>query len=87
MNPIVEKVLKILLDNQDLFSNGICGWVVSLGKNNLITEDESIFVFVYLKNNKPNSRKYFWWNMGEIEPRIEWIQAQLNKNVSNEKNI
>jgi hypothetical protein len=90
MNPIVEKVLKLLLDNQDLFSTGICDWVISLGKNNIITEDESIFIFVYLKNNIPNSRNLFsgfWWNMGEIEPRIEWIQAQLKKNVLDEKNI
>jgi len=82
MNPIVKRVLTLLLDNQDLFSTGICDWVISLGKNNIITEDESIFIFVYLKNNIPNSRNHisgFWWNMGEIEPRIEWIQSQLKK--------
>jgi hypothetical protein len=90
MNPIVKNVLILLLDNQNLFSTGICDWVESLEKNNLITENESILFFDYMKNNIPNSRNYFcgfWWKMGKIEPRIEWIFAQLNKNVLDEKNI
>jgi len=90
MNPIVEKVLKLLLDNQDLFSTGICDWVESLKKIYLITETELLWMDDYLKNNVPGPRLFiqgFWWNCGEIEPRIEWIQAQLNKNVLDEKNI
>jgi hypothetical protein len=90
MNPIVEKVLKLLLNNQDLFSTGICDWIESLEKKILITETESILILDYMKNNIPTSRDHicgFWWNMGEIEPRIEWIEAQLNKNVLDEKNI
>jgi len=90
MNPIVKKVLKLLLENQDLFSTGICDWVESLKKINLITETELLWMDDYMKNNIPNSRLFifgFWWNCGEIEPRIEWIEAQLNKNVLDEKNI
>jgi hypothetical protein len=90
MNPIVEKVLKLLLNNQDLFSTGICDWVESLEKNKLITETEILWMDDYLKNNKPKIRfsmLCFWWDCGKIEPRIEWINAQLNKNVLDEKNI
>ena len=90
MNPIVKKVLILLLDNQYLFSTGICDWVESLEKNNLITETELLWMDDYLKNNIPEPRLFiqgFWWKMGKIEPRIEWIQAQLNKNVLDEKNI
>jgi hypothetical protein len=84
MNQIVEKVLKILLDNQDLFSTGICDWVESLGKNNLITETELLWMDDYMKKNIPNSRNFiwgFWWDCGKIEPRIEWIQTQLSINI------
>ena len=90
MNPIVKKVLLLLLENQDFFVTGICDWVESLEKNNLITETESILFFDYMKKNIPNSRLFifgFWWNCGEIEPRIEWINAQLMKNILDEKNI
>jgi hypothetical protein len=90
MNPIIKRVLELLLNNQDLFSTGICDWVESLGKNKLITETEILWMDDYLKNNVPTSRDNicgFWWNCGEIEPRIEWIQAQLYKNVLDEKNI
>jgi hypothetical protein len=90
MNPIVEKVLKLLLDNQDLFSTGICDWVGSLEKINLITETELLWMDDYLKNNVPQKRLSifgFVWDCGVIEPRIEWINAQLNKNVLDEKNI
>ena len=90
MNPIVKKVLKLLLNNQDLFVTGLCDWVENLQKNNLITETELLWIDDYLKNNIPNSRNYifgFWWKMGIIEPRIQWIEAQLNKNVLDEKNI
>ena len=90
MNRLVKNVLILLLDNQYLFSTGICDWVESLEKNNLITETELLWMDDYMKNNIPNSRLFifgFWWNCGEIEPRIEWIQAQLTKNVLDEKNI
>jgi hypothetical protein len=38
MNPIIKRVLELLLNNQDLFSTGICDWVESLEKNKLITK-------------------------------------------------
>jgi hypothetical protein len=90
MNPKVEKVLKLLLENQDLFSTGICDWVDSLGKINLITETESLLMYDYIEKNVPQKRVFifgFCWDCGVIEPRIEWINAQLNKNVLDEKNI
>jgi len=85
MNPTVEKVLKLLLDNQDLFRTGICDWVYSLEQTKLITETETLWMDDYLKNNAPRLRFSmigFWWDCGKIEPRIEWINAQLNKNYN-----
>lgn len=86
---------QLLLDNQDLFRNGLCNWVGDLHRfRGLIDEDECTLLlelisskrpsFIPLLNNiyNPDRKKYdsvFYWEQGCIKPRIKWIKKNLMK--------
>lgn len=86
---------QLLLDNQDLFYNGLCTWVSGLyHTKRLINGDEQDLLmilissksplFIPLLNNiyNPDRKEYssaFYWEKGYIEPRIKWIKKHLIK--------
>ena len=72
-----KELLQLMLDRQDLFRSGLCGWAGNLYIEDAITSNEynSLMKFIAIKN--PASAGNYWWKRGEIEPRIEWIKQQL----------
>ena len=76
----MKQLLELMLEHQELFEVGLCFWATNLYKYNLITYDELIILRKHIKKNKPvNAGRTFYWNYGEINPRIEWINQQIEK--------
>ena len=74
-----------MLDHQELFETGLCGWVHELYCIGYINDKEYLSLKKYIKNNKPKKHKFlqgvyydarnsFWWTMGVLYPRIDWIE-------------
>lgn len=85
----IKELLKVMLDNQKLFKNGLCTWNKMLYKNNIITFDEYFEVETFIRQNRPSafssidafkhSKDAFYWECGNITPRIKWINKHINK--------
>lgn len=82
----LKELFQVVLNNQDTFNIGLCGWIYDLCKNGIISREESIMLKYYIANSPRPSFKYhlghslgFWWTPCEIEHRIEWINNQLVK--------
>lgn len=76
------RVLKLLLDNPAMFESGICGWVYRLHVKNKITKIELGLFDELLEDSLPKrdvEEDWFSWEPGLIEPRLKWIEGQINK--------
>jgi len=74
----VKELFKLMLVHQDLFSSGICYWLEGLRYSGLINKSEILMMLAYMRDNKPeNARRFYWWDEGEIQPRLDWINQQI----------
>lgn len=74
------KVLKLLLDNPEMFESGMCGWVYRLHVKNKITKIELALFDELLEDSLPKrdvEEDWFSWEPGKIEPRLKWIEEQI----------
>lgn len=71
----------ILPDNIGRYS-GMCPtlyWV--LLKPGLITDEEALRTYAYIKSRKPEKQHddLWWWPEGELEPRLEFLDKLINE--------
>lgn len=88
----IKELLQIMLDNPQHFETGLCRWANYLYSGELITSEEYRVLRNYIKTNEPfifssfdvlNQRissSPYYWEVGKIEPRIEWLKKHINKN-------
>ena len=78
----IKELLIVLRDNLkdyfDLYCNGMCLVIKELYWHDLISEEEESILTNYLEDNKPIDQMY-WFVPGEIEPRLEWLNQQIEK--------
>jgi hypothetical protein len=81
----IKELLELMLSHQSLFRDGLCVYIYAMYVKDLITFLEYEILKNYLHKNKPKHtyNVLHWWPVGEIQPRIEWINKQLEK-LSNE---
>lgn len=79
-----------MLDNTDSFDMGLCYWAVIMCQTNIITVKEYFDLLDYINNNRPSKfssieafkyrNRRFYWESGNIKPRIKWLQKHIKKN-------
>ena len=83
----IKELLIILRDNTHIcfftkYCMGICSVVQVLRGEGIITWDESILLINYIAINGPYgsaSCGVYWWPAGELTPRLEWLNQQIEK--------
>lgn len=87
----IKELLELMLGHQNLFQTGLCSWASYLYSYSVISLKESHSLRNYIKSNKPDEFSSFdtfkqnitysgyYWKMGEIQPRIVWINKQIKK--------
>jgi hypothetical protein len=82
-----KELLELMLENQQFFKSGLCRWIENMYRRGIITEAECYRLEYYLSQNKPitfykilrmNNNRY-WWRIGDIKPRIKWIEKHIKK--------
>ena len=69
---------------RDLY-NGMCSIIncrvhrTSILFEYIFTNKEKDILNDYLEANNPTDTTWYWWNPGEVAPRLDWIDKQLNK--------
>lgn len=94
----IKELLQVMLDNQDLFYNGLCGWCISLCKRDFINYQEHHVLNKFIIKNritntlsiqdfwyKQNKKSSFYWKWDKITPRIHWIKYQIKQLEKQEK--
>lgn len=91
----LQRIGRIILENQQYFKTGLCGWVSNLTYSKILTEAEEALVKSIINRNRPsfsfindfynpdkiNKRNNgFYWNEGYIKPRIKWIKKHFYLN-------
>lgn len=89
----IKELLQVMLDNQQYFEDGLCSWVTDLyweSKFKLITHNEVAKIKAYITENRPskfssisafkNRHREYYWEVGNINPRIEWLKKHIKKN-------
>lgn len=89
----IKELLEMLLKNinSGKFRTCLCMSVFLL--NNDVTKEELALLFDYINQNKPKSRfsigiynflyykdDSFYWKIGKVKPRIEWLKYHIKKN-------
>jgi hypothetical protein len=86
----IKQLLEIMLDNQQEFTHGLCSWSGNLRYEHIISHSEFLLLKKYINENRPNkwsslsafvnSNSVFYWEKGDIKPRIEWIKKHIKLN-------
>jgi phage antirepressor YoqD-like protein len=71
------ELFEVLLENKQLFKNGLCAWIMEVMNKDLITNKECKLLRSYLRENIPKRTYTFSWEVGLISPRVEWINMQI----------
>lgn len=78
----IRELLKIMLDNQELFQTGLCGWCHKLYFKDIITKDEYYIIRNYIykyptKRYKTAANSSYYWEIGDIDSRIKWLKKHI----------
>jgi hypothetical protein len=87
----VKELLNMMLNNQHLFHNGLCGWALTLYHYDIISKEEHQLISKYILKNRPSIfsslycfkvqfRSGYFWKAGDIAPRIKWIKKHIKRN-------
>ena len=75
-----------MLDNQDLFTTGLCNWTIKLRSKDIISRNEQNLLLNYIRKNAPflhtiNIFKTdpYYWKEKDITPRILWLKKHISK--------
>jgi hypothetical protein len=74
----MPELLNVMLENQGKFGDGLCLWAFRIYLNGLMRNDEYVSILEYIKEHRPNKRNLHSWKRNELQPRIDWINEQLN---------
>lgn len=96
-NRTIAELLKLMIENQDCFYLGLCDWPHNMYRvKKIITMSECIILEDYVKANRPSAfsswdafkrrNRRLYWPMGDIRPRIKWINQHLNKLTKSQSN-
>ena len=85
----IKELLQVMLDNTRFLRRGLCFYVQSLQNELLLDSHEGKMLLVYIKHNRPskwsslnafrNCNIIFYWDDGDIKPRIKWIKKHIKK--------
>lgn len=86
----IKELLQLMLDNKQLFKEGLCNWKDELWITDGIDTHEYIHLGRYIANNRPspfssinafvNRNWVYYWTKGDIKPRIKWLKKHIAKN-------
>jgi hypothetical protein len=87
----IKQLLEVMLQNQEYFCFGLCGWTRDLYFYDKITCEEKRIMESYIDNNKPSIfssldsfrtqlKTGYYWKSGDITPRIKWINKHIKRN-------
>lgn len=88
----IKELLELLLENKNLFETGLCFWSEMLYCRKLISCQECSLLIYYIKKNRPFifssmevfkqhiSIEAYYWEIRNINPRIQWIHKHIKKN-------
>lgn len=76
----IKKLLKLMLEHQELFQCGLCMWVRKIHGKEIISHKEFFILKNYIYNSAPSDVGAYWFKPYVIEPRIKWIEEQILKN-------
>jgi len=90
----IKELLQLMLDNKQLFKNGLCIWVDKLYGYDLIHKYELDSLSKYIKDNKPSINEWsismllyspgkfshYYWAVDKIYPRVQWLKKHIKKN-------
>lgn len=79
-----RELLQVFLDNQHLFTSGICYWTTTLYIEGVISFKERRYLLYLIRKNEPVLTKIglqgdglYYWEKGNIKPRIKWLKRHL----------
>lgn len=81
----IKELLEVMLNNQQIFTHGLCAWATDLFCKDIISLEELYTLRSYIKDNKPfNFNTLFgdayYWKSGKLEPRVKWLEKYIKKN-------
>ena len=85
-----KELLEVMLEHKNLFENtGLCGLAGRLEFRDIINHQEWRRLRDYIKHNRPSKysslecfkqrHSAFYWRMGNLAPRVEWIKKHIKK--------
>jgi hypothetical protein len=79
-----KELIELMLENTHLFETGLCDWAFRLyfstKRGKLLSYKEYHILYNIITYNKPNLPiKSYWWEKGDIKPRIEFLNNLLEK--------
>jgi hypothetical protein len=86
----IKELLQLMLDNKHFFQAGLCNWAANLRYYDIINIEEHYIMHQYIRDNRPfllssidafkHRNKAFYWEFGDIKPRIKWLKKHIAKN-------
>jgi hypothetical protein len=85
----IKQLLELMLSVKSCFQLGLCCWADSMHNEGIISFLEWYKLKCYITRNRPSrfssldaflhSASPFYWDFGNIEPRIKWIEKHIKK--------
>jgi hypothetical protein len=82
----IHELLKLMLEhcNEEKLGSGLCWLAGTLYQYDDMSGNEYHSIKVFIEKHRPNQDRPFSWEIGEVEPRREWLKEQI-KLTENEK--
>lgn len=74
-------LLKLALKHIYLLETGLCHMIDEMWLESFISLPERHRLSDIISQNRPEKKKsrFYWWNLGEKQPRVEFLQSLITK--------
>lgn len=82
LRQLLKKLKDYIVHQNPYKFYGMCGEINEMYKLDFINDYELDILYDFIKTNTPTNfdEDYgYWWNVGEKQPRIDWLDEQISK--------
>jgi hypothetical protein len=76
-NKELVRLFQIMLSHPEKMGTGLCSWNHFMYDFGYFSQEEYLLVLEYIRAHK--LKAVFWWDRGELEPRVQWLEEQIKK--------
>lgn len=73
------EIFEVMIQKKEMFKTGLCNYLSLLTWLGFLSEEEERITRMRMNYYRPKSMLFYWWKLGEWQPREIWLNEQIER--------